>query len=46
LRQTFLLLPIFCRRQCFISANILSVFRTKDDYLLLMIVFCVYHDYY
>jgi hypothetical protein len=42
----------FCRRQYFVGANILSVpiflsvFRCKNDYLLLMIVFCVYHDYY
>ena len=40
------------RCQYFVGANILSmsiflsVFRIKDDYLLLMIVFCVYHDYY
>ncbi len=44
--------PIFfvaaniCRRQYFVATNILSVFRFKDDYLLLLIVFCVYHDYY
>ncbi len=35
-----------CRRQYFVDANILSVFRFKDDYLLLMIVFCVYDAYY
>jgi hypothetical protein len=49
-----LLAPIFCRRQYIVAANILSppIFCQrlgfKDDYLLnilLMIVFCVYHDY-
>jgi hypothetical protein len=50
LLRTFLSAPIFWRRQCFVATNILSppifllVFRIKDDYLLLMIVFCVYHN--
>jgi hypothetical protein len=47
--RTFLSAPIFCCHQYFVGVNILlvpiflSVFRIKDDYLLLMIVFCVYH---
>jgi hypothetical protein len=47
--------PIFCRRQYFVGANILLTpifclcLDFKGDYflnILLMIVFCVYHDYY
>ncbi len=38
--------PVFCCRQYFVAANILSMFRFKDDYLLLMILFCLYPDYY
>ncbi len=40
---------MFYHRQYFAATNILSALRFKDDYLLnilLMIVFCVYHDYY
>jgi len=44
-----LLLPIFvevniCRPQCFVDVNILLTSYLLD--LLLMIVLCIYHDYY
>ncbi len=41
--------PNFCQCLYFFNANILSALGFKDDYLLnllLMIVFCVDHDYY
>ncbi len=49
--ESILSTPTFFQRKFFVNSNILpppllSVFRFKDDYLLLMIVFCVYHDYY
>jgi hypothetical protein len=39
--------PIFCQRQYFcLCLKLRMITRIKDDYLLIMIVFCVYHDYY
>ncbi len=38
--------PMFCRRQYFVAAYIFDRVQVKDDYLVLMIMFCVYHNYY